>query len=265
MNREAVSRWTLERLPGRVLKFLSALGRYPEIRALLVVRGYTEAEHELGWSLLHRASHFQAAPGTPQAGADPAVTEAIATLDNWDEPNFATILAILRRFFPEVAKFVFEGLKPAQGAAAVLSVKTFLDRIQQLTDGKERAASRKQDHAALALLAKRGYPDSEWARLAGLVKTAEKGAKPDAEQVAAAEEQVAAGGVEAEPALDPAEEKTLLELHGWYEDWSTVAGNHITRKRYLIALGLASPRKAKKGQKGKTDKGEAGEPENGGK
>lgn len=256
MSRDAISRWTLKRLPARVLQFLTALGRYPEIRAHLEARGYTDEEHQLGWSLLHAASHYKPAPSAPPAASDPVVTSAITTLDNWDEPNFASIAAILRRFFPDVAEYVFAGLEPAKGAGAVMSVKRLLGRVQALQNGEERAATRKQDHAALALLAKRGYPKEEWARLAALVETAEKGAKPDAALVEKAEEAASAeaAGEEAEPAFTPQEEQSLMELHAWFDDWSTVARNHITRRRWHIALGLAAPRK-KKAKKEKTDDG----------
>ena len=39
---------------------------------------------------------------------------------------------MLKRRFPEQAEFVFRGLAPATGAAAVLSVATLLERIEAL-------------------------------------------------------------------------------------------------------------------------------------
>lgn len=252
MNRNQLSRRTLERLPGRVLKFLTALGKYKVIRALLTARGYSDQEHALGWALLHKHAHFQpsaAAGGDSTPTADDKVSSAIAELDNWDEPNFETILAILERFFPEVAAFLFKDLKPAQGAAAVLSVGTLLARIKSLTSGDERKETRKQDKAALDLLAKRGYTKETWDHLAALVDIATKGAPVPESTV----EQAEARNKDAnsETPLDPAEEQILVELYKWYRDWSTTASNHIKRRQYLIRLDLASPRTRKKSKKDK--------------
>ena len=42
-------------------------------------------------------------------------------------------------------------------------------------------------------------------------------------------------------APDPLHE-ALLELHGWYQEWAETARAEITRRDYLIRLGLAQRR-----------------------
>jgi hypothetical protein len=61
-----------------------------------------------------------------------------------------------RNALTELAAFVVEDVEPSTGAGAIVSVKTFLDRLDTLEDDKDRKAARKVGHAALATLAKRG-------------------------------------------------------------------------------------------------------------
>ena len=44
----APSRFTLGRLPGRVVLFLQAVARYPALRAVLAEGGYRRSDHEEG-------------------------------------------------------------------------------------------------------------------------------------------------------------------------------------------------------------------------
>lgn len=234
---DSPSRRTLEEIPGRVLSFLMAVSKSPPIRAALAQRGYTEEEHQLGWSLLATLAKYS--PTTQAPNFDVAVRDALAELEPWDDLNFPAILAILERLHPAQAKFVFENLEPKQGSESVLAITRLLDRLDALENDPARKATRKADQAALATLAKRGYPKEERERLRGLIKTTQTAAitaPPDETN-----------------RLD-----VLRELYGWHNDWSTQAKIAIRRRDHLILLGLAQRKKGK--QRGKGDEPAAPEP-----
>ena len=233
VNAEGPTRQTLEATPTRVLTFLRGIGLSPQIRTILEGYGYTEEEHQRGWDLLHRVTGYKpaGAPGASAvAPADPAVRTAIQALDDWDEPGFARVRAALDRLHPEQARFVFANLQPATGAAAVLSVRTLLVRLDALEDAPEREATRTADRAALAT---RGIGPEERRRLGGLVLIAERGTQ-DAATTSAA--QVTAAQSQEQRVAD------LRELRAWHMDWAATARSVITRRDYRIRLGLTRRR-----------------------
>src|SRR5262249_37706364 len=152
-----ITQETLDATPGRVLLFLRGVGTSPIIRGALAAAGYKPADHDEGWQLLHKTSGYSTQP-EPE---DDSASRAAAQVDAWDEPTFRRTNLALARRFPDQRDFVFENkLEPATGAASLVSVSTFLDRLDALENGLDRKATRKKDHAALALLAERGItPD----------------------------------------------------------------------------------------------------------
>jgi len=224
------SKWsedTLEELPARVLKFLSGLGKFPAIRALVVPRGYDDAEHALGWRLLHDASGY--APAAPAPAVDPVVAAAYAALDAYDNENFPIFQGALRRLHPAQEKVVFAGLSAQQGAASVQAVATFLDRVEGLAASKEKA-----DQDALATLEKRGLGPDKRRELAALVETARGlGASPASPATPAAQAGDAVGDQVAR----------LERLKAWYDDWAGCARKVVRRRDQLMALGLAHARR----------------------
>ena len=229
---EIVSRKTLDETPARVLAFLMGVGKSLPIRAALAQRGYSEKEHQAAWDALQKVAQY-APPGQPIT-VDIAVRDAVSALDLWDEPNFACIHATLARKHPEQDRFVFKDLVPKQGAEAVLSVATMLDRLDALESGPEREATREADHAALATLALRGYPLEERHRLRGLVTVAKTVT------------------LTAAPLNDEDRRKSLVELHAWLSDWSATARMMIQRRDYLMLLGLVKRKKTRTGGKNET-------------
>ncbi len=233
MAKTQYTRQTLEETPVRMLQFLAAVGTVPAIRAALSARGYDDAEHQTGWKLLHGASGYD--PATAAPVVDRSATEALAQLDAWDEPNFRLAQAALARHFPAQGEFVFKNLAPQTGAKALLSVKTFLDRIDQLEGklpGRETKdkAQVKADKAAVTLLATRGIVPAERARLRQLISTAETGGKVDPElgrKLTDADQKATARN------------QALVELRSFFDEWTQVARIVITRRDHLIRLGLA--------------------------
>jgi hypothetical protein len=227
-----VTRETLEDTPSRVLPFLRAVGTSVPIRSILRARGFTADEQKLGWTLLHAVSGF-----TDEAKAetvDVRVRDAINTLDAWDEDGFRIVRAAFTRLHPAQKEFVLAGIGPSVGAGAVTGVKALLGRLDALEKGPERKATRKEDQAALATLAARGIDAKERARLADLVHAAESATETEApdESGRAAREAVYL--------------KALGALRVWYVDWSEMARSVVKRRDYLIRLGLAKRKSAKK-------------------
>lgn len=218
------TRQFLEEVPARALKFLSAVGRYAGIRSQLNAKGYDDAEHSGAWALLHHVSSFKPEVSAGLA-SDQVVRDAIADLARWNEPGLRIAGASLKYRHPAQHDFVFEDLKPAQGAAAVIAVSRFLDKLDALESAQERVATRTEDHAALTTLGKRGINAEERVRLRALVNSAQS-AVPVPEE-------------------DGDRKQDLIALYGWLEEWSEVARTSISRRDYLIALGLVKRRKTK--------------------
>lgn len=230
-----VGRETLEETPTRVIKFLRAAGTSIPIRGALAQRGYSEDDHQEGWALLHGASGYVPASALVSE-IDVGVRDAIRDLDAWDEDGFRVVRATLERRFPDQAKQVLEGLAASTGPTAVLGVKTLLDRLDALEKSKH-----KDDHAAIALLAKRGVDKDERKRLRALVEKAETPATSAGDDGAAA----AASAARVEQRV-----AALASLRAWYEEWSEIARAAVKRRDHLILLGLAKRKAPSKKDKG---------------
>jgi hypothetical protein len=235
----------LDEINGRGLKLLGAISSNPHIRRALSRRGYTDATHELGWSLVLKASGYRKPAG--EVLEKPEAVAAIAEVDAWDEPSFRVARAALVTH-PEQRSFVFDGLEAQTGAAAVASVTTFLDRLDELENGADRKATRKADHAALAKLGERGIDKAERVRLRHLlaVATASPEASGPTPQAAAAAEKQAV--------LASEQREAKIALWVFWTEWSEIAKVDIRRRDHLIQMGLA---KRKAGQKD-TLEGETG-------
>lgn len=226
-----VSRETLNNTVTRSVAMLRAIGTSDAIRAAMASRGYDNAEHERAWGLVHRASGYE--PGSlPPPSMSGAAGEAIAHIDAEDESTFRLVKASLTHRFPAQAEFLLKGLAPAKGARAVVTMRQLLDRLDALDNGKGREETREDDHAALAVLARRGVSGEFRKQMRAEVRTAET-----FDEVAA-------------PRVDTTarEEKHLADLQAlraWYEEWSEIARIAVTRKDLLIRMGLAQ-RKAPK-------------------
>jgi hypothetical protein len=224
----AVSEDTLVRIAPRALALLSGLSRNPAARMLLAPYGYTDEEHQLGWSLLNATGGAPSAfvKSAPSAAS---VNGAIAELGAWGVRMFTVADASLAHAHRPQHAFLFQGgLEAKQGADAVVAVGTFLARLDGLERDPARASTRADDRAALGRLANRGLTEEERARAQRLVDAVQEGAAlPDASTTAAT-----------------AADAARLALYAWFDEWSKIARVAITRRDLLIRLGLASPRKA---------------------
>lgn len=217
-----VGQETLDLTPVRLMQLLRGIGTLKLVREALRPLGYTAAEHTRGWNLLHACSGFTS--GESDEGDD-EVSAAVDEIDSLDEPRFTIAEAALRHRHPAQHAYVFRDLKAARGVASVVSMHTFLTRLDALESSPEREETRAADHAALATLAARGITPAERARIWELVRKAQtltEDAAPDASELSAAEQ-----------------EKRLRAARAFYEEWSTIARTVVTRRDHLIRLGLA--------------------------
>jgi hypothetical protein len=224
-----VSPRTLEETPDRAIALMRGVATNVSIRALMMGAGYTDAEQNRGWDLVYLSSGRvrQEVSETD----DQAARAAIVEIDTTEEPLFRRTKAAFDRLHPEQSAFVFAGLEPTTGPRAIVTMTTYLDRIDALENSPDRVATREADRAALETLEQRGIGRAERARLRRLLAVARGIAAP------------------VEPAVPPgAEERAeaLRELRAWYVDWAETARAVIRRRDHLILIGLAQ-RKARSG------------------
>jgi hypothetical protein len=222
----------IERITERATKFIGTVSQVPSIRAILDLGGYSEEEHQRGWSLWLDLLGYRRSPDTTTDVTRIRQREAIAELDQWDGPSFDRTRAALEHRFPAQAAYVFDGLTAKSGVEAVGAVRTFLDRVAALRDGTDaaRAATRSEDQAAWQLLVTRRIVDTnEEQRLRGLIT--EASTLPDMP-----------APVQPDPSL---RQQTARALDAWLRDWRETARVLVTRRDYQIRLGLAERRASK--------------------
>ena len=229
-----VSLRTLDTYPTRALNLLKAIAGDMGISTAMSTRGYSEADQNEGWSLLHQATLFGHFAG--EAINEVAGRKAMQEIDDADEAIFRIISATLGRRFPEQGELVLAGIGSVRGAGAVLHMGILLDRLDQLESGQERSpALRARDQAAMTVLAARGITPEERARLRRLVDLAKRSA-PTFMSPSAREEQ------------EKRRITGLTALREWYLEWSEIARVVVKRRDVLIRMGLANRRSAQESE-----------------
>jgi hypothetical protein len=200
---------------------------HPQIKPLMAEIGYDGDVHDEGLGLFGDVLRY----GKPALQDKPA--QAAATLNAWDEKGFRFIRLCLQRSFSKQVEFLFENLEPsAVPMEAVFGVGTLVRRIRAMQSGPERKPFRKEDKAALELLAKRGYGDELWSQLESLVEEAKR-----------------LGDDSGAKGLTPTEFEEqrlarLVALHAWFQEWSELARMTLKRREHLIRAGLAKKKGA---------------------
>ena len=219
---------TLEATPGRMLAFLNGVAKVPAIRAALGTMGFAHEDYLLGWKLLHRAAGYHV---TPEANLDESAVEATQELEEWADRMFPVVDASLKHRFPDQHAVIFAHPAPSKADGAVVSVTRLLDRVDQLETSDKRAEARPQDHAALALLARRG-----------LTTEARRSLREQLTVAAGLADETADPATTEELSEEARALRYLYEARAWYEEWSTIARQVITRRDHLIRLRLAKRR-----------------------
>ncbi|MBX3215701.1 MAG: hypothetical protein KF850_26925, partial [Labilithrix sp.] len=163
--------------------------------------GFTDAELQEGWSLMNLVGRVKLDAHTPAAD-----TSTLEQLDQWENQWFPIASATLQRRFPAVHAQVFKNLSQTDGPAVAVSVRTFLERFDQMAAGA--GAYGAEGAQAKALLETRGLMPSVLNQARGLLETIGKIATVDAVMAA----------------QDPkALEKAESDLWAWYLEWSQIA------------------------------------------
>lgn len=225
LARAGVSEETLENGVLRVVKFTQTIVTNAAVRAQLRSRGMNATELQKATDLLTVVCQI---PNEPQVVSDDAIREAFNFIDAHDEEVHGVVNAALRYNHPEQHEFLTKNIGPAKGMLAVVNMRTFMARWDELASGETREQTRDTDRKALALAEKRGLPKDLMASLrANLGIVADL--NPETETV---DDRV----------FRVRRLEALVELRKWYLEWSEIAGIAIKRRDHLISLGLASRR-----------------------
>jgi len=230
LDEDGPSTTTLERTFDRIPRFLDAINRYEEIAAALATRNYTLADHEEGWRLYDDVTSRNRVPAILRQ-AQPLAAQAVAALDAWDEEGFRITRAALQRNHRPQLTYLMNGLTASTGINAVLGVRTYLTRVDDLEHSPDRVDTREADHLAVAHLARRGITPEKRVELWAHVAQAQTLSAPVAE---------AQARIEATQQRETERHQALIALYFWFSEWSEMARFTLKKRRHLIALGLAS-------------------------
>ncbi len=212
-------------------KFFKSVARNPVVRGTLRARGLTDEELGHGWQYYSDLNGFGKQGLARAATKETAAAQAINEIDAWDAPTYSAAHAVLDTRYPEASHFLFENLEANVGVAAVAGAQHFLDRVDQLRDGKAPSVDPDQGRAAVDLLGTRKIIDAtKEAELRSLIDTARAGAQP--------------GEVIEAPEMDPRRREVAETYIDWLNEWREVARVAIARRDYRISLGLAQRRQA---------------------
>lgn len=225
---------TLNETPERASKLLKGISSIRAVRARLRAHGYNAEIHTRGWELVAAANGFTG-DEAEWFDDDEGVAKAIAEIDAADEPLYRILGAALRHRYPEQHRFLFNKLAPSTGAGSVVGMKTFLSRVAKLASGTA-TKNAVNDQLADKLLSLRGLTAARRKELAGWVKTA----------TSLSDDEGADAHEAAEAAREAARNKALVALRVWFEEWSEITRNVVSRRDHLIRLGLAEQKRPEK-------------------
>jgi hypothetical protein len=213
-----MSKLSLTQKTTRVLRFLLGL-RHPQIAGLLVEHGFSNNDLEEGWSLLRSAVGVRldwvAPPEAPPG--------KIKQLDEFENKWFPIAKASLQRTFPEVHDNIFRNLAQTEGVEVVVSVGTFVERIEAL-GASGVGVSNNVEASARALLERRGLDALAIGQARQLLD--------ELTVTGLADESEGGTGRFAD------EKEAERALWSWYREWSTISRACIKNKNFLRTLGF---------------------------
>ncbi len=149
----------------------------------------------------------------------------VLSLDAWENEWFPVADATLSRHFPDVHAKLFLNLSQTEGAAVVISVGTFIDRLEQMNKADGGYGPDGKD--ARKLLERRG-----------LTRDVAGEAKALLEKVTTIEKRPEPPDLEAQRAeVTAAEDK----MWAWYLEWGAIARAAIKDRGLLRQLGFLAP------------------------
>jgi hypothetical protein len=199
----------------RVIRFMFGLND-PRVLATLAGYGFTEADRDEGWSLLYAIGQG----GPPVVPIEGPNVSVLVQIDAWENRWFPIVDASLRRHFPAVRKLFFRNLSQTEGLEVIMSVGSFVERFEALSEpaGPYGAEGPK----AAELLSRRGLT-SAVAEAKALLDSLEK-----------VDTRVRSTWDVQQRRLFAAESV----LWAWYLEWSRVARVAIKERALLRQLGF---------------------------
>jgi len=217
----------VDRLMKRGYSILRLLSNDPFLRAAMDQAGYTMKDHNEGWTLFLACSGYDAAP--VEVPVNPA-RNASAEIAGFAGVMLMRAQGALEHKHAEEEKFVFRGMDLRAGASPIANVTLFLDRLDELESGDNRASTREADHHALFTLERRGITTEVREELRALL-------------VMACSSEFA-NDTTSEKA--EARKKSLKALRLWLTDWTNTARTVFKRRDQLIRLGIGKQRRGRK-------------------
>ncbi|MDI1445099.1 hypothetical protein [Polyangium sp. 6x1] len=216
-----MARLTIGQKAERVLKLLIAL-RNPRIAAALSRHGFTNVDLDEGWTLLKNVTRTKLDVVEAPQNTDP---DALRALDAWENQWFVIAEATLKRHAPKIDAQVFRNLSQTDGMAVIVSVGTFLERLEAIDRPEWDGGFGQAGKEARALLAQRGLTETVVDEAKALLEKLRNvdGPMPDLEKIAAE---------------DDSFEKAEAALWAWYLEWSAIARRAITQRGLLRQLGF---------------------------
>jgi hypothetical protein len=197
--------------------------RNPRIASAMTAYGFKDADLQEGWTLLNAVGRVKL-----DAHATATDSNTIGKLDAWENRWFPIATATLERRFPAVHAQVFKNLSQTEGPAVAVSVRTFIERFDQMAAGAGSYGA--EGTQAKAVLESRGLTQAVLNEARGLLEVVGKIATVDA----------------ATAARDPrALEKAETDLWAWYLEWSQIARVAVTQRVLLRQMGFLPTHKSK--------------------
>jgi hypothetical protein len=197
----------------RALRLLMGL-RDSRVTAAMVAHGFTPGDLQDGLQRLGALTGMRMDLRNPVKDQ-----ELISSLDEFENTWFPVARATLDARFPQVSQVLFRNLSQYTGVEVVVSVSTFLKRLEQM--GKGEGDFGKIGPEARALLAQRGLTQPKVADAAARIEALATFAK--------------------QPVTGPSvEEQKAAEDHlwAWYLEWSAIARVAVKDGRLLRGLGF---------------------------
>ena len=205
----------------RTIRFLLGV-RNPRIATALAGYGFKNEDMVEGWSLINALGKGKLAILPP----GPRDMETLLKLDAWENQWFPITQAALERRFPAVSARFFLNLVQTEGPEVAISVRTFVDRYDELTTSDKFGAEGKK---AQELLAQRGVTAAVVEEAKTLLTRLTQVAEP-AEAVSVEQQ---------EEELEAAE----AAMWAWYLEWSKIARIAVKQRPLLRQLGFLAVRR----------------------
>jgi hypothetical protein len=214
-----VGKLTVGQKASRVLKLLLGL-RKPRVVEALRQYGFNETDLSEGWAHLQALTTGRLEQRNP-APQDPTL---LAQLDAWENRWFPVASATLRARFPKAHEQLFLNIAQTEGAEVILSVGTFLQRLDKLASDPQLGQEGKD---ARALLEQRGLNATTVGEAHGLLERLGSLEPPR----------------EPAPFDAAAQERAETAMWNWYLEWGEIARVAIRDRRLLRELGFLASRR----------------------